>query len=183
MEQRIYWIPMLDFVIQAVGRTLRQVPQVNVSFCTEPGGSYILEHQEVHIGLAVSKPDGLVVPVIRHADQLSLVEIAKQRHILVGKAKAGTLSAGEMTGGTFTISSLASFEIAEFTALINPPEAGILAVGMALKIPVVVGDAIEAATMMDLNAAFDHRPLDGSDGARFMQLLTRQLQSDRWKLV
>ncbi|MCD9023843.1 dihydrolipoamide acetyltransferase family protein [Cohnella silvisoli] len=176
-------LSVLDFIIQAVGLALRQVPQVNVSFCTDPSGSYILEHQEVNIGLAVSVQEGLVVPVIRDADQLSLVEIAKQRHALVSQAKAGTLSVGEMTGGTFTISSLASFDIAEFTALINPPEAGILAVGMARKVPVVVGDAIEVATMMDLNASFDHRPLDGADGAKFMQLLSQQLQSDRWKLV
>ncbi|MBB3071775.1 pyruvate dehydrogenase E2 component (dihydrolipoamide acetyltransferase) [Paenibacillus baekrokdamisoli] len=176
-------LSVLDFIIQAVGRVLRQVPQVNVSFCTDPSGSYILEHQEVNIGLAVSVQDGLVVPVIRNADQLSLVEIAKRRHALVSKAKAGTLSVGEMTGGTFTISSLATFDIAEFTALINPPEAGILAVGMARKMPVVVGDSIEVATMMDLNASFDHRPFDGADGAQFMQLLSRQLQSDRWKLV
>lgn len=176
-------LSVLDFIIQAVGMALRQAPQINVSFVTDASGSYIMEHQEIHIGLAVSVQGGLVVPVIRNADQLSLLEIAQVRHDLVSKAKAGTLSAKEMTGSTFTISSLASFEIAEFTAIVNPPEAGILAVSKAQKLPIAVGDSIEVATIMQLNASFDHRPLDGADGAQFMQLLSKQLASDRWKIV
>ncbi|MBP1993855.1 dihydrolipoamide acetyltransferase family protein [Paenibacillus eucommiae] len=176
-------LSVLDFIIQAAAKALKQVPKVNVSFRTDAGDPYILEHTEINIGLAVSLPDGLVVPVIHNADKLSLLEIAKRRHELVSDARSGKLKAEDTKGGTFTISSLASFDVDEFVALINPPEAGILAIGRAKKIPVAVGDSIELVTMMKMNGSFDHRPLDGADGAQFMQFLAEQLESDRWRIV
>lgn len=176
-------LSVLDFVIQAAARSLRRVPQLNVSYYDEASEPYIMEHNRVNIGLAVALPNGLVVPVIQDADSLSLVEIARQRDGLASAAKSGRLLPDQCTGGTFTISSLASYDAEQFTALVNPPEAGILAVGKAKPTPVVKGESVQAVPLLNLTCSFDHRPLDGATGALFMQELVQQLESDRWMIV
>lgn len=171
-----------DFLIQAVALTLKKHPRVNASYIDSDTKPYIYEHDDVNVGLAVAVDDGLVVPVIHNADQMSLAEIAKKRVELIEKAKKGILKPEEMSNGTFTISNLASFEIDEFVAIVNPPETGILAVGQVREQPVVVDKNVEFKPILTLNAAFDHRTIDGADGAKFMRDLVQHLQSDRWKI-
>mgnify|MGYP000415611347 CR=1 FL=1 len=173
-------LSITDFMIQAVAQAIKEVPKVNVSYVTEIAGDYIVEHAAVNIGLAVALDEGLVVPVIRNADQLSLIEIAKQRHRLVMNSQRGSLMPEDYSKGTFTISSLAVYEVDEFVALINPPEAGILAIGKIEKKAIVKEDAIRILPMICLNGSFDHRALDGADGAKFMHKLVERLESDEW---
>ncbi|SFJ29912.1 dihydrolipoamide acetyltransferase family protein [Thermoflavimicrobium dichotomicum] len=175
-------LSMNDFLIQAVALTLKKHPRVNASYIDSDTKPYIYEHDDVNIGLAVAVDDGLVVPVIHHADQMSLAEIAKRRIELIEKAKKGILKPEEMSNGTFTISNLASFEIDEFVAIVNPPETGILAVGQVREQPVVVDNRVEIKPILIVNASFDHRTIDGADGAKFMIDLVQHLQSDRWKI-
>ncbi|GIM44954.1 dihydrolipoyllysine-residue acetyltransferase component of acetoin cleaving system [Collibacillus ludicampi] len=171
-----------DFLIQAVALTLKKHPSVNASYIDSDTQPYIYEHDDINVGLAVAVDDGLVVPVIHNADQMSLAEIAKKRVELIEKAKKGILKPEEMSHGTFTISNLASFEIDEFVAIVNPPEAGILAVGQVREQPVVVDNRVEIKPVLILNASFDHRIIDGADGSKFISDLVQHLQSDRWKI-
>jgi pyruvate dehydrogenase E2 component (dihydrolipoamide acetyltransferase) len=114
---------------------------------------------------------------------MSLADIARNRSELVAKAKSCKLKPEQYCGGTFTISNLAAYEADDFVALVNPPEAGILAVGKMKKTPVVIGDSIQIVPLIIMNGSFDHRPLDGSDGAVFMQVLVSRLESDQWKII
>jgi pyruvate dehydrogenase E2 component (dihydrolipoamide acetyltransferase) len=122
-----------DLVVKASAVLLRANPELNVSW----GGDKLLRHRRVHVGIAVALDGGLIVPVIRDADQKSLTQVAREAKELIGRARAGKLAAGELSGGTFTVSNLGMFGIDQFTAVINPPEAGILAVGAAQAEPVV----------------------------------------------
>jgi pyruvate dehydrogenase E2 component (dihydrolipoamide acetyltransferase) len=171
-----------DFLIQAVAMTLRKHPRVNASYIDSDTTPYICEHDDVNVGVAVAVNDGLVVPVIHNADQMSLAEIAKRRIELMEKAKKGILKPEEMSNGTFTISNLAAFEIDEFVAIVNPPETGILAVGQVSEKPVVVDKRVEIKPILILSASFDHRTIDGADGSKFISDLVQNLQSDRWKI-
>lgn len=175
-----------DFVIAAAARALRNHPNVNGSFvgeATEPGEPYVWRHRDVHIGLAVAADKGIVVPVVRHVDRLTLVDIAKQRQRLVGKARDGTLAVEEMAGGTFTISNLAAQEADEFAAIVNPPQAAILAVGRTTDRVVADGDRPVVRPAMTVTASFDHRVVDGVEGAMFLKELVDQLQSDDWNVI
>lgn len=172
-----------DFLIQAVALTLKKFPRVNASFIDSEGDPYILEHEDINIGLAVAIDDGLVVPVIHQADQLSLIEIAEKRTELVEKARKGLLKPEEMRGGTFTISNLGSVGVDEFVAIVNPPETGILAVGNIIEQPVLTNrHETLIKPMITLNASFDHRTIDGAYGGRFLAQLCDQLQSGHWNI-
>lgn len=172
-----------DFLIQAVALTLKKFPRVNASFIDSEGDPYILEHEDINIGLAVAIDDGLVVPVIHQADQLSLIEIAEKRTELVEKARKGLLKPEEMRGGTFTISNLGSVGVDEFVAIVNPPETGILAVGNIIEQPVLTNrHETLIKPMITLNASFDHRTIDGAYGGRFLAQLCDQLQSGQWNI-
>lgn len=161
-----------DLVVKAVATALRANPSVNVSF----GGDKLLRHKRVHLGVAVAIEGGLVVPVIRDTDRKSVSEIAVEGRELAGRARDGKLKADEMSGGTFTISNLGMFGIEQFSAVINPPEAGILAVG-AVKDEVQVREGeFTARKIMRVTLSADHRAVDGAVGAAFLQQLTGLLE-------
>jgi pyruvate dehydrogenase E2 component (dihydrolipoamide acetyltransferase) len=161
-----------DLIVKACAVLLRASPDLNVSF----GGDKLLRHKRVHVGIAVAVDGGLVVPVVRDADQKSLTQVAREAGELIGRARTGKLAGDDVGGGTFTVSNLGMFGIEQFTAVINPPEAAILAVGAALPEPVATGDGIEVRRRMRLTLSIDHRALDGATGAAFLQRLKLTLE-------
>jgi pyruvate dehydrogenase E2 component (dihydrolipoamide acetyltransferase) len=162
-----------DLIVKACAGLLRTNPDLNVSF----GGDKLLVHRRVHVGIAVAVEGGLVVPVIRDADRKTLTQVAREAKELAGKARAGKLGAGEVGGGTFTVSNLGMFGTDRFTAVINPPEAAILAVGAAVAEPVATQDGgVEVHRRMRLTLSIDHRALDGATGARFLAQLKSVLE-------
>jgi pyruvate dehydrogenase E2 component (dihydrolipoamide acetyltransferase) len=161
-----------DLVVKACAVLLAANPQLNVSWA----GDRLLAHRRVHVGIAVAVEGGLVVPVVRDADRKTLTQVAREARDLIGRARAGGLAAGEVTGGTFTVSNLGMFGIDQFTAVINPPEAAILAVGAALGEPVVTDDGVAVRRRMRLTLSIDHRALDGSTGAEFLAQLKATLE-------
>jgi pyruvate dehydrogenase E2 component (dihydrolipoamide acetyltransferase) len=161
-----------DFVTKAVALALRQHPGLNASF--EPDA--IVRHGEVNLGLAVALEDGLIVPVLHHADTLGLRDIRLQTEALAAAARANTLTTEQLTGGTFTISNLGMFGTRQFDAILNLPEVGILAVGAAEKRPVVEGDQLSVGTVMTVTLTADHRAVDGAMGAQFLQTLKGLLE-------
>ena len=165
-------ISVTDLLIRACAVSLRAHPGVNSSWA----GDHLLRHAHVNIGIAVALDDGLIVPVVRDADRKSLTEIAAEAHELTDRARAGRLTPDEFTGGTFTISNLGTYGIDNFTAVINPPEAAILAVGTAQEEAVVRDGRLGVATTMKLTASIDHRILDGATAAAFLRDLTDVLE-------
>ncbi|MFL6267117.1 MAG: dihydrolipoamide acetyltransferase family protein [Actinomycetes bacterium] len=162
-----------DLIVKACAGLLRTNPDLNVSF----GGDKLLVHKRVHVGIAVAVEGGLVVPVIRDADRKTLTQVAREAKELAGKARAGKLGAGEVGGGTFTVSNLGMFGTDRFTAVINPPEAAILAVGAAVAEPVATEEGgVEVHRRMRLTLSIDHRALDGATGARFLAQLKAVLE-------
>jgi pyruvate dehydrogenase E2 component (dihydrolipoamide acetyltransferase) len=162
-----------DLIVKACAGLLRTNPDLNVSF----GGDKLLVHRRVHVGIAVAVEGGLVVPVVRDADRKTLTQVAREAKALAGKARAGKLGAGEVGGGTFTVSNLGMYGIDRFTAVINPPEAAILAVGAAVAEPVATEDGgVEVHRRMRLTLSIDHRALDGATGARFLAQLKSVLE-------
>ncbi|MCC6176653.1 MAG: 2-oxo acid dehydrogenase subunit E2 [Chloroflexi bacterium] len=168
-----------DLIVKASALALRAVPEANASF----GGDKILRKKRIHVGVAVPTDRGLMVPVIRDADQKSVGQIARETRALIDRARQGKLTPAEFTGGTFTVSNLGMFGIEHFTAVINVPEAAILAVGGAAKEPVVVGGEIKIRDRMRVTLSVDHRVLDGADGARYLQKLTSLLEAPMRLLV
>ena len=155
-----------DLVIKAAAATLRRVPKLNASFTED---SMIL-YDDVDISIAVSMPDGLITPIVRKADQKGLATISNEMKDLGARAKAGKLKPDEFQGGTFSISNLGMFGVKHFTAIINPPQAAILAVGAGEPRPVVKGGALAIATVMTCTLSVDHRVADGALGAEWMQV-------------
>ncbi|MBK8521811.1 MAG: pyruvate dehydrogenase complex dihydrolipoamide acetyltransferase [Ferruginibacter sp.] len=162
-----------DFIIKAVALSLRQHPNVNSSWMTE----FIRLNHHIHIGSAVATPDGLIVPVIRFADQKTLSQIAAEAKELYGKAKDKKLQPQEFSGNTFTISNLGMMDIEEFTAIINPPDSAILAVGRIKETVVKRGDGFGVSNFMKLTLSCDHRTVDGAVGAAFLQTLKKYLEN------
>jgi pyruvate dehydrogenase E2 component (dihydrolipoamide acetyltransferase) len=156
-----------DIVLKSVAVALRQHPAINSSWL----GDVIRRNHHINIGVAVAVEDGLLVPVIRHADMKSLSQINGEVQTLAQKAKERKLGPDEMTGNTFTISNLGMFDIEEFTAIINPPDACILAVGTILQQPVVKDGAIVPGNIMKVTLSCDHRVVDGATAAKFLQTL------------
>jgi pyruvate dehydrogenase E2 component (dihydrolipoamide acetyltransferase) len=156
-----------DLVIKACAAALRRHPQVNASWTDEA----ILQYDDVDISIAVAIPDGLITPIIRKADQLGLAAISQAMKDLGSRAKSGKLKPEEYQGGGFSISNLGMFGIPEFSAIINPPQAAILAVGAGEKRAVVKQDALTIATMMTVTLSCDHRVVDGALGAEFLATL------------
>ncbi len=168
-----------DLIVKACALTLRAIPEVNVSF----DGDKILKKKRIHVGIAVPTERGLTVPVIRDTDQKSVGQIARDSHALIEKARAGRLTPADYSGGTFSVSNLGMFGIEHFTAVINTPEAAILAVGAAMKEPTVVNGEVVIRDRMRVTLSVDHRALDGADGARFLQELKKLLESPMRLLV
>ncbi|ORA34889.1 dihydrolipoamide acetyltransferase [Mycobacterium aquaticum] len=162
-----------DFIVRAVASALRNNPGVNVSF----GGDTLLRHHGVHIGVAVAVDAGLVVPVVRDADRKTVSQIATETKEMAGRARIGKLRADEMSGGTFTISNLGMYGIEQFAAVINPPEAAILAVGAAADELRLIDGEVAARKILRLTLSADHRAIDGATGAIFLRDLTALLQN------
>ncbi|MGZ4381345.1 MAG: dihydrolipoamide acetyltransferase family protein [Gaiellaceae bacterium] len=156
-----------DLLVRLVAAALREHPRVNSSFLD----GHIVSNPEINIGLAVALDEGLVVPVIHNADRLSLLELAERRGALVAAARDGALRPDDVRAGTFTISNLGMFGIDAFNAVINQPQAGILAVGRVVERVVPVDGRPAVRPTLTLTASFDHRVLDGAIGARFLQAL------------
>ena len=173
-EQGGIKLTVTDFILKATSEALRRVPQVNSSW----GGDHIQQHGAVHMGVAVAVDDGLVVPVIRDSHAKGVRQISAELKELAGKAKSKKLSPNEMSGSTFTVSSLGMFPINGFFGIINQPNAGILSVGTAIKQPVVdANDNIVVGHRMTIGASFDHRVVDGAVGAMFLKALKEILET------
>jgi pyruvate dehydrogenase E2 component (dihydrolipoamide acetyltransferase) len=162
-----------DIVIKATAVALAQHPACNAWW--QDGA--IRQWHEVHIGMAVAIPDGLITPIIRHADRKSLRQISADARDLAKRARDRKLTPEEYTGGTFSISNLGMFDIHEFTAIINPPEAGILAVGRIAEVPAVIEGALVPRRRMMLTMSCDHRVIDGATGAAFLKTLKLLLEN------
>jgi pyruvate dehydrogenase E2 component (dihydrolipoamide acetyltransferase) len=162
-----------DFVIKACAVALRKHPMINSSWM----GDKIVIHEQINIGVAVAVADGLLVPVINDAVSKSLSAINSEVKLLASKAKDKKLQPQEMTGNTFTISNLGMFDIDEFTAIINPPDACILAVGSIIQKPIVKDGQIVIGNMMKVTLSCDHRVVDGASGAQFLQTLKSILEN------
>lgn len=161
-----------DIVIKACARALRDVPDVNVSW----GPDAITRHGGVHVGVAVALDGGLITPVVRDADQKGLSTISGEVQDLAGRAREGKLQPGEYSGSTFTISNLGMMGIEHFTAILNPPEACILAVGGLAQEPVVVDGQLAIRWQMRVTLTCDHRAVDGALGAQFLQAVRRYIE-------
>ena len=153
-----------DMLIKALGLALAQVPQCNVSF----GGDVLRTYGRADVSVAVSIPGGLITPIVTDAAGKSLAAIATEMNDLAARAKAGKLAPQEYQGGTASISNMGMMGIKQFTAVINPPQAMILAVGAGESRPYVVDGALGVATVMSCTGSFDHRAIDGADGAQLM---------------
>jgi pyruvate dehydrogenase E2 component (dihydrolipoamide acetyltransferase) len=156
-----------DLLLKAVAQALVDVPECNAAW----QGESILRRGAVDISVAVALPEGLITPVIRSAETKSVRQIATEVRELAGRAKEGKLLPEEYTGGSFSVSNLGMFEIDHFTAILNPPEAGILAVGSVQQVPVVENGALTAGWRMKVTMTCDHRVIDGALGARFLAAL------------
>jgi pyruvate dehydrogenase E2 component (dihydrolipoamide acetyltransferase) len=161
-----------DLLVKLAAVSLSRHAPVNATF----GGEEIQRHPTPHVGIAVAAPQGLVVPVIRDAGRLTVQEIARARADLVGRARDNKLTFADLEGGTFTISNLGMFGVEQFTAVLNPPQVAILAVG-AVKDEAVVRDGdLDVAPIVHLVLTCDHRALDGADGASFLQTLVALIE-------
>jgi len=166
-------ISVNDLIVLACARALRKHPKVNSNY-TEAG---IVEHGDIHVGVAVALDDGLVVPVIRFADQKSITAISRETRDLGQRAKAKELRPEEMAGSTFTISNLGMLGVENFMAVVNPGESAILAVGATNDEPVVEAGAVVVRKVMRVTLCSDHRAFDGADSARFLQTLKALLEA------
>ncbi len=162
-----------DLILKACAVGLRRVPEVNASWNTDE----IVYHQVVDISVAVAIPDGLITPIVRDADRKSVLEISREVKELARRARDKKLGLDEITGGTFSVSNLGMFGIDEFSAVINPPEGAILAVGQVTDQPVVKGGAIVPGKRMKLTLSCDHRVVDGAVGAKYCAVLRELLES------
>lgn len=161
-----------DLIIKAVARSLVKMPQVNVSFAEDK----LLQKKSVHIGMAVALEQGLIVPVIHNADRTGILDIARESQRLAEAARTGKLRPEEFSGGTFTVSNLGMFDVESFTAVINPPESAILAIGSITPTPVVADGQVVVRDRMKVTLSSDHRAIDGATAARFLQEVKRLLE-------
>jgi pyruvate dehydrogenase E2 component (dihydrolipoamide acetyltransferase) len=162
-----------DFVVKAAATALRQHPAVNSSWL----GDRIRTNHHIHIGVAVAVDEGLLVPVLRFADAKSLSQIATEVKAFAGKAKEKKLQPQDWEGNTFTISNLGMFNIEEFTAIINPPDACILAVGAIKQVPVVKNGTVQPGHVMKVTLSCDHRVVDGVVGSKFLNTFKALLEN------
>ncbi|MEO5941937.1 MAG: pyruvate dehydrogenase complex dihydrolipoamide acetyltransferase [Ferruginibacter sp.] len=168
-----------DMLIKACAVALRQHPDVNSSWM----GEFIRQNHHIHIGSALALPEGLIVPVIKFADQKTLSQIAADAKALYAKAKDKKLQPAEFSGNTFTISNLGMMEIDEFTAIINPPDSAILAVGRIKEVVVKKGAGFDVTNVMKVTLSCDHRSVDGAVGASFLQTLKKYMENPVTMLV
>jgi pyruvate dehydrogenase E2 component (dihydrolipoamide acetyltransferase) len=168
-----------DFILKATGNALARHPDVNAQWM----GDFIRRHHRVHLGVAVAVEDGLITPILRDANLKGLAQISREIRELADRGREKRLQPEEYTGSTFSVSNLGMFGIQEFTGVINPPEAGILAVGGIEESPVVEGGDVVVRPTMAVTMSCDHRVIDGATGARFLQTLKEMLEEPATILV
>ena len=162
-----------DIILRCVARALTEFPMANASL----EGNEIVQKGYVNLGMAVATDAGLLVPVMKDADKMTLPEIAAASAGLAARTRDNKLTPDELTGGTFTVSNLGMLDVDSFTAIINAPEAGILAVGKLKKEPVVVEDEVVIRPMLELSLTYDHRILDGAPAAKFLRRIKTLLEN------
>ena len=162
-----------DLLIKALGVALIQVPECNVQFA----GDQMLQFQRADISVAVSIPGGLITPIVTEADSKGVAAISTAMKDLASRAKDGKLKPEEYQGGTASLSNMGMFGIKQFEAVINPPQGMILAIGAGEKRPFVIDDSLQIATVMSATGSFDHRAIDGADGARLMQVFKELVEN------
>lgn len=165
-------LTVTDFIARAVVLALQQHKQMNSAWI----GDSIHTYSHVHLGIAVALDNGLVVPVIRHAERRTFIELAKEIKSLGRRARSGQLNPDEMKGSTFTITNLGAYGVEVFTPILNPPETGILGVGAVQVAPVYIGESLQRRSLLPLSLTFDHRVLDGAPAAQFLATVKRYLE-------
>ena len=173
LESRGVKLSVNDMLIKALGAALIEVPECNVSI----SGDQLLKYGRADISVAVSIPNGLITPIIAGAESKSLSAISKEMSELAGLAKEGKLQPHQYQGGTASLSNMGMFGIKQFEAVINPPQGMIMAIGAGEKRPYVVDESLQIATVMSATGSFDHRAIDGADGARLMQAFKRLVEN------
>jgi pyruvate dehydrogenase E2 component (dihydrolipoamide acetyltransferase) len=168
-----------DLIVKGAALAIRKVPEVNVSFAEDS----LVRHSHVHVGIAVATDRGLIVPVVRDADQKSVGQIGRETRDLADRANSGKLQPPEYSGGTFTVSNLGMFGVEQFQAVINPPESAILAVGAITREPAEYQGEVALRDRLRLTLSVDHRALDGAIGARYLQALKALLEKPMLLLV
>lgn len=166
-------ITYTDFLVKAAANALRNNLELNSTFSD---GNYII-YDDINIGLAVSSEEGLIVPTIFNCDKLKITEIAKRRIELINKVKMGKIDLGDISNGTFTVTNLGMYGIRSFSPIINPPQAAILAVGEIYMEPAVIDGEIRPESFIDLTVSCDHRIIDGTTGAKFLQKLVEYIEN------
>ncbi|MEO7365584.1 MAG: pyruvate dehydrogenase complex dihydrolipoamide acetyltransferase [Sphingomicrobium sp.] len=162
-----------DLMIKALAAALIEVPECNVSFA----GDTLIKYSRADISVAVSIPGGLITPIVANANAKSISAIASEVHDLAARAKEGKLQPDEYQGGTASLSNMGMYGIKAFDAVINPPQGMIMAIGAGEKRPYVINDSLQIATVMSATGSFDHRAIDGADGARLMQAFKRLVEA------
>jgi pyruvate dehydrogenase E2 component (dihydrolipoamide acetyltransferase) len=166
-------ISVNDLLLKAAAIALREYPNLNASF----GGDEIHVHNRINIGIAVARETGLLTTVVKDCDKKSLAQIAREAKALVARARDGRMQADDMVGGTFTVSNLGMFGVDDFVAIINPPQAAILATGAVKQVPVVTEDGeLAVGLRMKVTVSADHRVTDGAEAAQFLQILKAALE-------
>ncbi|MBX7253038.1 MAG: 2-oxo acid dehydrogenase subunit E2, partial [Candidatus Promineofilum sp.] len=168
-----------DLIVKAAALALRDFPNLNAAFA----GDKIIRHKSINIGSAVAVEGGLLTVVQKNTDTSTLSKIAGDNRSMIARARAGKVKPDDVEGGTFTVSNLGAFDVDHFIAIINPPDAAILAVGSAREVPVVVGGQLAVGTRMKATISADHRVTDGAEAAKFMQRLKTLLEQPMRLLV
>ncbi|WP_265570077.1 pyruvate dehydrogenase complex dihydrolipoamide acetyltransferase [Sphingomicrobium nitratireducens] len=173
LEARGIKLSVNDMLIKALGVALMEVPECNVSF----GDGELIKYERADISVAVSIPNGLITPIVAGANDKALSKISTEMGDLAARAKEGKLQPHEYQGGTASLSNMGMFGIKQFEAVINPPQGMIMAIGAGEKRPYVIDDSLQIATVMSATGSFDHRAIDGADGARLMQAFKRLVEN------
>jgi len=173
LEKRGVKLSVNDMLIKALALALIEVPECNVSFA----GDQLIKYSRADVSVAVSIPGGLITPIIVDANNKAISAISKEMADLAGRAKEGKLQPNEYQGGTASLSNMGMFGIKHFEAVINPPQAMIMAIGAGEKRPYVIDDSLQIATIMSATGSFDHRAIDGADGARLMKAFKELCES------
>ncbi len=172
-DEEGYKVSVNDFIIRAVAKAMVDVPAVNASWA----GDGVLNYTDVDVSVAVASENGLITPIIKKADEKSLIAISQEMKDLAGRARDGKLAPHEFQGGGFTISNLGMFGVKSFSAIINPPQSCILAVGAGEQRAVVKNGELAIATVMSVTLSVDHRSVDGAVGAEFLAAFKKYIEA------
>ncbi|AHA27688.1 pyruvate dehydrogenase complex dihydrolipoamide acetyltransferase [Candidatus Liberibacter americanus] len=178
-EENYNKISVNDMILKALSLAMIQVPEANVSWTN----NYMIHHKNVDISFAISIPEGIVTPIIRKVEQKSIFEISSEAKELIQRAKQRKLKPEEYQGGTTTVSNMGMFGIKNFSAIVNPPQSTILAVGAGTKKPIIQDDKIKIATIMNVNLSADHRSIDGAIASKLLSVFKKYIENPVWMLM